>query len=437
MTLDVVVIGAGAAGLAAAQKLAAAGRRVTIVEARDRAGGRIETLRLPGWPLPVEAGAEFIHGLPTVTWQVVRAAGLVACQIPEMQWRSVAGQPRSLEFDDLWQQVFGRLTRFSGPDLSFAEFLKRECSDLSEERAAQASAYVEGFNAADSRRVSCRWLREADAASGQAGAGGLFRLYAGYDRLVDWLLDEARRASAELLLGTVVTAIRWEPGEVTIEAVSSAEKAPRPPIRARRAVVTIPLGVLCAAPDAPGAVRFIPDLVEKRQVCELLHMGSVVKFALRFRTPFWEEQRLDELGFLHAPAEVIPTWWTTNPMRTNVLTGWTGGPAADRLAGLDASERLAKALDSLSRAFTYDRQRLGALLEAWHITDWQADPFSRGAYSYVGVGGLDAPRRLAAPVADALFFAGEATDERLGGTVAGALASGYRAAEEVLQSARA
>jgi monoamine oxidase len=429
---DVVVIGAGAAGLAAARKSTAAGRRVAIVEARDRVGGRIHTIRPAGWPLPIEAGAEFIHGRPRETWDAVGAADLVACQVSESQWRSVDGRPRSLEFDDLWEKVFGRLKQLGG-DLSFAEFLARDCPDLTPERAAQATAYVEGFNAADSRLVSSFWLREADAASGQGGQAGLFRLYAGYDRLVHWLLAGIERGASELFLSTIVSGIRWQPGRVEVETVSATSRTALAPIQASCAVVTLPLSVLRAPRDAPGSVEFIPDLADKWGACESLLMGPVVKFFLRFRSPFWEEQGLGEFGFLHAPGEEVPTWWTTNPMRTSVLVGWAGGPAADHLARLESSQLLNRALDSLSRMLSYDRQRLGAILDAWQIADWQADPFSRGAYSYVGVGGLDAPRRLAEPVADTLFFAGEATDARLGGTVAGALASGYRAADEVLR----
>src|SRR5262249_3265313 len=152
------------------------------------------------------------------------------------------------------------------------------------------------------------------------------------------------------------------------------------------------------------------------------------------RKPFWEEQGFEDVGFLHAPGEVFPTWWTTIPMRTSILTAWAGGSAAERLAGLGEHELLSRALACLARAFATDRARLDSLLDAWRVADWHADPFSRGAYSYVAAGGMDAPRRLAEPVEETLYFAGEATAEHLAGTVAGALASGSRAAEEVLRA---
>ena len=95
---------------------------------------------------------------------------------------------------------------------------------------------------------------------------------------------------------------------------------------------------------------------------------------------------------------------------------------------------LATALAGLARNLPVGKRRLDELLDDWHIYDWQSDPFSRGAYSYVPVGGLQASRQLAEPVTNTLFFAGEATHDRLNGTVAGAIVTGFRVAEEVLQS---
>src|SRR5205823_2539776 len=139
-----------------------------------------------------------------------------------------------------------------------------------------------------------------------------------------------------------------------------------------------------------------------------------------------------ELVFLHTPEGLFQAWWTTRPVESTVLTGWSGGPAADRLTGLSPPAVLDRGLDQLSRSLSVGRERLAELLDDWRVFEWQTDPFSRGTYSYVPAGGLGTARRLAAPVAGTLFFAGEATEERLAGTVAGAIASGDRAAGEVL-----
>lgn len=432
-TPDVIILGAGAAGLAAARRLTAAGRTVTVVEARDRLGGRIHTLRPAGWPVPVEAGAEFIHGLPEETWQAVRSANLVAYQVAESSFHSPHGKPQPLDFDDAWGTIFERLQKFARDDLSFAEFLKQHCSDVPPENAAHATAYVEGFNAADSRQISTKWLVASDAATGQGGDASAFRLVNGYDAIVSWLADGAAPEKCEFRLSNVVKSVHWQPGDVRIE-LASASGSPLEPIRAPLAIVTLPLGVLRAPPGTPGAVQFVPDLAEKWSASAALRMGPVVKLIVRFREPFWDREHLDDLGFLHAPDEPFPTWWTTHPLRTPILTAWAGGPAAEQLAGVGEREILNRALDSLSRLFGTPRARLDALLDAWHIADWPNDPFARGAYSYVGTGNPDAPRQLAQPIESTLFFAGEATHDTLSGTVAGAIATGYRAADEVLQS---
>ena len=120
-------------------------------------------------------------------------------------------------------------------------------------------------------------------------------------------------------------------------------------------------------------------------------------------------------------------------MRAPILTGWAGGPAVERLALRGEESVVGRALDSLTCLLGLGRERLADLLIAWYMHDWQADPFARGAYSYIPVGGLDAPRLLAEPVEDTLFFAGEATDlSGRNGTVHRAMASGQRAAGEII-----
>lgn len=425
---DVVVVGAGAAGIAAANHLTAAGLDVVIVEARDRIGGRIHTLRPSGWPLPLEAGAEFIHGPAAEIWSVVRAGQLSAYAISESHLARNGDTLEPLAFDRIWSRVLGRLTTTADDEVSFAQFLSAHCADLSPAERAHVTAYVEGFNGADSRLISTRWLLESDRAAGQGAEVGTFRIHSGYDRVVERLRAGAACDLTTLRLGVKVSAIRWKPGAVQIEARSSTGSQ-LAPFTASRAVITLPLGVLRAK-----TVEFVPDLVDKWSASESLKVGSVSKLILRFREPFWESIGLADLGFLHAPEEPFPTWWTTSPMRSTILTAWAGGPASEKLCELSSRDRVDRALHSLSHLLRFDRTRLSELLEASHFFDWQQDPLTRGAYAYVGTGTSDAVARLAEPVDQTLFFAGEATDFNLCGTVAGAIASGYRVADEVLRS---
>ncbi len=160
----------------------------------------------------------------------------------------------------------------------------------------------------------------------------------------------------------------------------------------------------------------------------------MLKVVLRFRSAFWEKLeggRYRDAGFFQAHHLTFPTFWTPRPVHAPVLAAWMGGPRAAKLGERPIGEVILAASDSAKALFDgYDLE-----LEAAYVHDWLTDPFSRGAYSYVVVGGQKARQELAAPVQDALFFAGEATDSE-GGTVTGALRSGARAAREVHKSLR-
>jgi monoamine oxidase len=218
-------------------------------------------------------------------------------------------------------------------------------------------------------------------------------------------------------LNTPVREIEWAPGQVRVNG-----------FEASHAVITLPLGVLQS-----NKIRFRPEIKTKTNALESLAMGSVVKVILHFDVRFWEDLGLTNLAFLHAHSESIPTWWTTQPVVAPILTGWAGGPPGEALAFKKESEVLKTALDSLARILNMRRNSLQRHLRASFVADWQTDPFSLGAYSYVPVGGFPAARKLAEPLEETLFFAGEATNtEGHSGTVHGAIATGYRAAAEIL-----
>jgi monoamine oxidase len=198
---------------------------------------------------------------------------------------------------------------------------------------------------------------------------------------------------------------------------------------AKRAVIAVPVSILAA----PDGLRFEPPIRRMREALAWVRTGSVVKALLRFREPFWVTRALRKVDFFHAPAAPFPTWWRGSPREVPLLTGWAGGPAADRLP---RHELLPSALESLSLIFGRPAREIEALLDGVRTIDWTADPLARGAYAYDLAGAPeDLPRQLAAPEQDTLFFAGEATslDER-SGTVDGALETGRRAARELIRS---
>jgi monoamine oxidase len=240
-------------------------------------------------------------------------------------------------------------------------------------------------------------------------------------------------------LNTVATDLRWSRDQVEVRCRSRLGEEVDP-VRARFAVVTLPLGVLQAPEGAAGAVRFDPPIPGIREAARALVMGSVVKLVFRFRAPFWEDAlhfhaedgsgtRERKLFLADGP---FPTWWTPSPVVAPLLTAWAGGGAARRVR--ERGDPVGVALDTLAQLLGTTRRRIDAELEDRHFHDWDADPFALGAYSYVPAGALAAQRALRRPVEDTLFFAGEATaTEGWNGTVDGAIESGRRAAGEILE----
>jgi len=399
---DVIVVGAGAAGLAAASRLARAGRSVLVLEARERIGGRCFTRRMAGVGAPVELGAEFIHGRPQATLDLLQAAGVPGVDSRRAQRLLRGGKLVPVEGFSEAQKATRAHAILKTKDLSFAEFLARK--KLPPLTRSLARMMVEGFDAADPGRVSARDIVEEWS---HALSASQMRPQGGYGPLLETLAEPG----VKFLFRRRVREIRWARGSVDIDG-----------FRARRAVITLPLGVLQA-----GDVRFSPD-PDKARALERLASGPVVRVAMKFRDAFWEE-RFPEVAFFHNVEAPFPTFWTPLPMRAPLMTAWAGGPKAARLAGLPKKMLLERAAASLRSVFGRVPR-----IEGFLAQDWQADPFARGGYSYVLVGGQGARAALAKPVRDTLYFAGEATDAEEAGTVAGALRSGTRAAREILRN---
>ena len=418
---DVLVIGAGVAGLAASLELSRAGLQTLVLEARDRLGGRIFTDHSSGFP--VELGAEFVHGRsPDLFGPIIRA---------RLQTAEVAGEMRRKR-DGLWDdagQVMAEVNHLfekmpvNEPDQSFQQYIEK--SRYSPETRQLALNFVEGFHAADPRRVSVHWLIRTTQAEEKIDGETSFRVGEGYDRVVNAIAEEMEAERCETLLNTPITQIRWRRGEVSANAGAAEFHAPL-------ALVTLPLGVLQS-----GSVAFDPPLPEEKlQATALLETGPVIRVSLCFHDRFWEEQpEMRHLSFLFTDDPQFPTWWSSNPLPYPILTGWAAGRYARALAGRSHDELVAVALQALGRILEMDHVNLRSHLRAGFVHDWQADPYSCGAYSYIGIGGLDAPSTLATPVEETLFFAGEAANvEGHNGTVHGALGSGKNAAEQILRA---
>jgi len=367
---------------------------VVILEARDRVGGRCWTRHMPGLGIPVELGAEFIHGEAEATYALLHRARIPSVMAVREQRSPRGGRlVRINSFAEAQRAVQGaHLDR----DVSFEKFISTQ--KIPAKTKTFARMMVEGFDAADPKRVSARSIIEE-----WASLGAQPRPKGGYGALMEWMAQTVLRKGARLRLESPVHDLRWRRGMVSANGV-----------KAKRAVITLPLPLI--------------RLKEKRDALRKLAAGPVVRVALAFDEEFWR-QRSKGAAFFHSPKAAFPTFWTPLPMRAPLLTCWAGGPKAARLTGKSPQKILDDALRSVSSVFG----RLPPLMGSY-VQDWQADPWARIGYSYLLVGGEGAREELAAPLKDTLFFAGEATDAEESGTVAGALRSGQRAAREVLDS---
>lgn len=440
---DVIVLGAGAAGLTAAAELGRAGLSVTVLEARDRIGGRMFTRIDPGSGYPIEFGAEFIHGLPPEIWEPLQSRKV---EIKEVHGESWCFRNEKLSSCDFFSQVDEVLQRMDdgSPDESFLSFLNRhypaaELNPQKREIRQRALDYVTGFNAANPARIGVHWLVESMRAEEKIEGNRPFRSRRGYLDLLEIQRQESGQAGVVEQTETIVEAVQWSSAHANVSARHSGRPWEQ---TARRLLVTLPLGVLQAAPGQQGAVRFVPPLpATKLDALGKLEMGKAIRMTLRFRERFWDtlsvpgetSRNLSAMSFLLSQDEWFPTWWTAMPDKMPVLVGWAPAHCAEKLSGKSQSFVLQRGLGALSRLLGVERRELEKLVDAAHFHDWQNDPFSRGAYSYGAVGSDGAQKALGQPVQNTLFFAGEATDTTgHNGTVHGAMASGRRAAEEIL-----
>jgi monoamine oxidase len=169
-------------------------------------------------------------------------------------------------------------------------------------------------------------------------------------------------------------------------------------------------------------------------------MGPVRRFTLLFHERWWathDEVKLPKLSFLFAHDAMPPVWWTAHPWKTRTLTGWIGGPRSAAFDQFTREQVGDSACRELAKIFALPLSFLRNQLVCCATHDWQTDPLTCGAYSYVPAGSLDAVLKMATPVLDTLYFAGEHTDlTGHWGTVHAALRSGVRAARQVLAAVK-
>ena len=419
---DVLVLGAGAAGLACAAALRRAGRRALVLEARERVGGRVWTER--GFaPHAVEFGAEFVHGEHASTWPAIAAAGLVTREWQKRDESLVHAEPGGPQ--DGWIGM----ARLRAADPAFDRTRSMGVTDAPALESESFGAYLErvGFDERQRRYVRRSFANACGDAPERLCAHAItvgladdadgprdFRVVGGYDRLFDIVSE-----GLELRLGAEVRRVTSRPDGVRVALADGTT------IDGRLAVVTLPVGVLRS-----GDVAFEPGLERlKGDALRGLAMGPAIKLVYRLRRPPVDDPHVEALY----AAGPVPMWWSPSAGQALGLDGgpvWTGfvsGPTAAELSLLPEREALARALAQLG-------DELGRRLEASaaRLIDWPRDPHARGGYSVVRPGHHGAREALAAATPP-LLWAGEAT-ARPGAvaTVHGAWETGERAAAEAL-----
>ncbi len=434
---DVIIVGAGAAGLACAHELSelvSRSRRslsVLVLEGRDRIGGRVYEKS------GLELGAEFIHGANPSLLKRFESYGEPFYDVTNrrlfLEKRRLKSIPKFLESLDKIATHVHRHVRSLKTDIPIADAIAAVASKTGIHRRARDlfQGYVEGFHAADPSIMSARGFLEAEELSDpRLGATSAFRPLHGYTRLLRRILEDTG-SMTRLHFKTVVRRVTFDRSGCIVECEAGREKLR---YRCRYLVVTAPLGVLKAS-RGTGAIDWQPGPPRGLQnVLDSMEMGHVQKLLFSFQDRFWEKLADDEtVSFMHMPHDqIFPTWWTQLPIRSGVLTAWQGGPRAGAQSASDWRSLRRTALKSLSQWSGKTLTQLTAMLRACHAHDWSSDPLSRGAYSYVRVGGLPRAKQLSKVFEDRILFSGEATVAGSArGTVHGAMDSGVRAARQI------
>lgn len=410
----IVVVGAGIAGIAAASDLKARGFDVTVIEARNRIGGRINTDRSLG--MPVDLGAQWIEG--TTRNPVAEIAGRIGAPLYETdedntflysskalsegEASAAAAAVRQLE------QQADKVAEDSDKDISLAQAINEALGTGGRSPEIEWALKTIELGISDSLDVASTWYSDDD--EGFDGPGVVLPL--GYDQIVHELAK-----GLDIRLGEPVREINYSRSDVSVVTLAGE-------YRADRVIVTVPLGVLKA-----GDLNMYPALSDKKaQAIERLGFGAVTKVAMKFPRAFWPDN-VDFLGF--APPGGSKFAVTMNMSRfqsSPALLAYAAGHDARSLSASPTKAVVNDVMDALRAMFGSSV----AEPEAVAIWQWSSDPFAKGAYSFVTVGNSSGDYDvIAQPVENRVFFAGEATNRDFRATVHGALLSGRREAQRI------
>lgn len=420
----IIVIGAGAAGLTAAYELSKNNKRVIVAEAADRLGGRIHTLSRGAFSVPVELGAEFVHGKLKHTLNLLKQAGIKYHAVKGNMYQLQHGEiSKQNHFSEHWNQLMREMKKVK-TDKPFSDFLHEHFHDDKYiELRESVKRYAEGFDLADVSRASTmslynEWSNEDDIQ---------YRIEGGYQKMIDYLESECRKYGCIIYKDCCVKKVNWQKNEVSIITMCSQY------FTANKIVITVPPGILQANKNDLEYIQFTPGIDTYLDAAKNIGFGSVIKIILEFDEAFWKKEHKN-IGFVFTEGSV-PTWWTQLPEDNNILTGWIGGTRTLSFNDKSEEQILEESLQSLSSAFAIELNLLRNKIRTFKIINWKKVPNISGGYSYNTTESIIAKNILNKPVEETIYFAGEGLHEGTSpGTVEAAIISGKEAALKILQA---
>ena len=424
MQKSILIIGGGIAGLATAYELSKHNVQVTLLEAKNRLGGRIHTFYDISFSQPVELGAEFIHGDLPHTLSILNEAAISYNKINDTMFHLEKGAfKKQKSFTKDWDKVMKQMSALTH-DMPLDVFIDTFFGDDKyADLRASIKGFAGGFDLADTATASSKslyreWSNEME---------NQYRINGGYKVLIDYLATQCKNNGSIIQNNCCAKKISWHKNEVHVLTMCSRF------FKADKAVIAVPVSVLQASNKDENYLEFEPAILQHINAAKDIGFGDVIKIILEFDNNFWNAKN-ENAGFFLTD-EIIPTWWSQLPIKNAVLTGWVGGEKASSLK-LNTDEEILKiTLQSLASAFDVSFDTIKSKLKAGKIANWCKEADINGGYSFNMVKSVDAKKVLRKPVEDTLFFSGEALFEGTPvGTVEAALASGKHTALQVLDT---
>lgn len=422
---DIIIIGGGASGLMAAKLLSAEGKKILLLEAKDRLGGRV--YRVEDFSFPTEGGAEFIHGKLKTTFDLIKEAGLKKEKIKGKFCRHEKGKWHTThDIVPHWDLLLKKL-KTCEKDTTIDIFLTEHFQAKKYETLRkQFRRYIEGYDAADPKSTSVIAIRKEMEAEDE----DQFRPSPDYYALINFLKETFLKNNGIIKTGEPV--IKITRGK-NIEAHTAAGK-----YLCKKLIIAVPLGVLQCRENEKSFINFPPILKNYISAAKKIGNGGVIKFLVEFDEAFWLEKELLNERKIPAPSyifadTIIPTWWTQYPSKKPLLTGWVAGPSSFKMKNYYEKKFRELVLQSLSEIFSMPVSELEIRLKKMIVMNWNKETHFLGGYSYPTTETESAQKFIRQPFGNTIYFTGEYIAENFSSTVDAALQSGIYVARQILK----